>query len=99
MGEEIRWDPDAVQKLGKDLLEQDGETLKQAHAAADAISIGATAWGIVGFGLSSVHAVARNFYIQDAESKYRSLQQIESGLRQVADKQRAAEEASGGNLN
>ncbi|QKW39591.1 hypothetical protein HUT06_40815 [Actinomadura sp. NAK00032] len=99
MGEEIQWDPEAVQKLGKDLIQQDGATIKQAKAAADAINIGHTAWGIVGFGLSSVHAIARNFYIQDADSKYRSLQQIESGLRQVADKQRAAEEASGGGLN
>lgn len=99
MGEEIQWDPDAVQKLGKDLLANEGEKVKQAHASADAINIGHTAWGIVGFGLSAAHAVARNFYLQDSESKYRAVQQIESGLRTVADRQRAAEEASGGGLN
>lgn len=96
MSDEVEWNPDAVQKLGRELLEQDGEKIQQAHAAADAINIGHTAWGIIGFGLSAAHAVARNFYLQDIKSKYRAVQQVESGLRQVADKQRAAEEASGG---
>ncbi|TDB73845.1 hypothetical protein E1264_41275 [Actinomadura sp. KC216] len=99
MGKEIEWIADAIEKLGKDLVRQEGEKIKQAHASADAINIGHTAWGIVGWGLSSAHAISRNFYLQDIESKYRTIQQVESGLRKVAEKQRAADEASGGGLN